>query len=111
MHDESPSKILDLAPHSHHTSQTSPIRRNPATGQHFELSPTPIASRLSETTLAPNLLFHSSLAALSTPLPAPRSPQKMRRRRAESISRQLGVDDAVVRAVAEQLGVTLERNA
>lgn len=108
--DESPSKILDLAPHRE--LETTPIR---AARQQYELSPTRApslesnASRLSKTTSAPNLLFPSS-SSIKVKVQPPRSPKKVvRRRRAESISRQLGVDDEVVRAVAEQLGVVLEK--
>ncbi|KAI5475460.1 hypothetical protein MNV49_001351 [Pseudohyphozyma bogoriensis] len=90
-----PSEILDLAPPAHIFVPRS--RRN-------SLSPLTTKSKLTKAVSAPNL-FSAQIAAIE------KSPHRKRnaggRTRLESISKDLGVDAAVVAAVAKHLGVQI----
>jgi hypothetical protein len=118
-----PSQLLEFAPNRHEYSPAS----SPESAHRLRVTPAP-NTKLSKAISAPNLLFSnyptpsspphhrkqvlvqsvstsSSSSSSSSASPNIRSPTMTRKRRVSSIARQFGVDDTLVKAVAEQLGL------
>lgn len=96
-----PAALLSFAPSGgagYDSDYTSSSSSPEPQGRHLQLPLAP-SNRLSKTTSAPNLFSTSSSASVG------RSPKKTTKHRVADIAKQLGVDDDLVKAVAEQLGL------
>lgn len=101
----SPSHLLNLAPGARDYDYDSDMT-SPTSSPKRSLLALPSSARLSKTTSAPNLFSPGYTHTNSAASPQKKAtPGSSKHRRVSSIAKQLGVDDQLVKAVVEQLGL------